>query len=621
MSSASIRTRKTKSDAQIRAENEAKREAAGLNDHKRTTPHVTERIDKPTGDYDLFDLVGKSWGGGQSGDTYIDPVKNRAYYAPETPATGVQGTSDVGTGYPGMYPQYGPTGGAGANNALPGLTGTGNVPGVGGMAAPAAAGGGNDYTTLGGLQAQLNTALDLLNGRGEFQYDVERPMDNYNRAMELQQQLEDREPFSYDYQTDPLWGMYKQAYTREGVRAQEDALGKYAAMTGGMPSSAAIAAAQQQRNYYNAQMTDMIPELQKLAYDMYVKDYDMARNNILNRIDLANTDDSMYTSDRNFARNVYSDYNNLLYDRANIFGDLYTSQRNYDYQAARDAIEDARYADETAYSRGRDAINDARYDREWDYGVSQDELARQDALAKTAASMGDFSRYEDMGIDASQANGTMYAYGDGGQTYTIGSGRGKSFVESAQPGQTMTGGDGSQWRKNEDGSVTITRGGQTYTLAVPQEPTAGLGGEGSIYTQLANLGARDYGTAYELLRMGGFSETDSNRYAKAFEESYGGGGGYYSSGGGGGNGGGKRSSGGNGGKKSSEETSVKEDKPSGKLTVGNNHTEDWVDIEGYGRVTGDRLDQLLASQTVKMYIENGKVYYRLAKPVSGIGIE
>lgn len=604
MSSASIRTRKTKSDAQIRAENEAKREAAGLNDHKRTTPHVTERIDKPTGDYDLFDLVGKSWGGGQSGDTYIDPVKNRAYYAPETPATGVQGASDVGTGYPGMYPQYGPTGGA--NNALPGLTGTGNAGTTGSGSVPAG---------MEGYKAQLDTIMQGLANYGEYAYDTPRPTEDWDRARTIQEQIENREPFSYDYQTDPLWGAYKQAYTREGVRAQEDALGQYAAMTGGMPSSAAIAAAQQQRNYYNAQMADKIPELQQLAYNMYLGDLQQQRADVNARIGMAETANNWWNQDRNFDYGTWTDQYGRQYDLAGLYGDLYRDERDYNHQLEREAINDARYADETAYSRGRDAINDERYDREWDYGVSQDELARQDALAKTAASMGDFSRYEDMGIDASQANGTMYAYGDGGQTYTIGSGRGKSFVESAQPGQTMTGGDGSQWRKNEDGSVTITRGGQTYTLAVPQEPTAGLGGEGSIYTQLANLGARDYGTAYELLRMGGFSETDSNRYAKAFEESYGGGGGYYSSGGGGGNGGG------NGGKKSSEETSVKEDKPSGKLTVGNNHTEDWVDIEGYGRVTGDRLDQLLANQTVKMYVENGKVYYRLAKPVSGIGIE
>lgn len=441
MSSASIRTRKTKSDAQIRAENEAKREAAGLNDHKRTTPHVTERIDKPTGDYDLFDLVGKSWGGGQSGDTYIDPVKNRAYYAPETPATGVQGASDVGTGYPGLYPQYGPTGGAA--NALPGLTGTGtgNVPGVGAGSVPAG---------MEGYKAQLDTIMQGLANYGEYAYDTPRPTEDWDRARTIQEQIENREPFSYDYQTDPLWGMYKQAYTREGMRAQEDALGQYAAMTGGMPSSAAIAAAQQQRNYYNAQMADKIPELQQLAYNMYLGDLQQQRADVNARIGMAETANNWWNQDRNFDYGTWTDRYGRQYDLAGLYGDLYRDERDYTHQLEREAINDARYADETAYSRGRDAINDARYDREWDYGVSQDEYnrawneeerdynrtqaeqaaaneaAQQDwnnryKLAVLAAENGDYRLLQAMGIDPDTDAALQMALAQAGRTVPIGS--------------------------------------------------------------------------------------------------------------------------------------------------------------------------------------------------------
>ena len=40
-------------------------------------------------------------------------------------------------------------------------------------------------------------------------------------------------------------------------------------MTGGMPSTAAVAASQQASDYQMSQMTDKIPELQQLAYSMY----------------------------------------------------------------------------------------------------------------------------------------------------------------------------------------------------------------------------------------------------------------------------------------------------------------------------------------------------------------
>ncbi|HAU87631.1 MAG TPA: hypothetical protein DCW90_19710, partial [Lachnospiraceae bacterium] len=50
--------------------------------------------------------------------------------------------------------------------------------------------------------------------------------------------------------------------------------------------------------------------------------------------------------------------------------------------------------------------------------------------------------------------------------YTIGSDKGKSFVNSAPTGSTMTGGDGSKWTKNSDGSTTIkTKDGTTHTVA------------------------------------------------------------------------------------------------------------------------------------------------------------
>ena len=42
----------------------------------------------------------------------------------------------------------------------------------------------------------------------------------------------------------------------------------------------------------------------------------------------------------------------------------------------------------------------------------------------------------------------------------------------------MTGGDGSVWTKQADGSVTITRGGLTWTLAAPAAPVRYSGGGG-----------------------------------------------------------------------------------------------------------------------------------------------
>ena len=100
------------------------------------------------------------------------------------------------------------------------------------------------------------------------------------------------------------------------------------------------------------------------------------------------------------------------------------------------------------------------------------------ALAKLAAANGDYSGLAGLGVDVTRANGTRWAYGPDGSVYEIGSAQGQAFLDSAQPGQTMTGGDGSVWTKQADGSVTITRGGETWTLAAPAAPVRYSGGGG-----------------------------------------------------------------------------------------------------------------------------------------------
>src|SRR5699024_7175354 len=110
----------------------------------------------------------------------------------------------------------------------------------------------------------LNDKLDELIGYGKFENPYQEEVDN------LVGKISGREEFSYDPDTDPIYQNYRETYLREGNRAREDTLGSYAAMTGGMPSTAATAAAEQAQNYYNAQMADVIPALYQQAFDMYM---------------------------------------------------------------------------------------------------------------------------------------------------------------------------------------------------------------------------------------------------------------------------------------------------------------------------------------------------------------
>lgn len=64
-----------------------------------------------------------------------------------------------------------------------------------------------------------------------------------------------------------LWEDYRKQYLREGERAYQNSLGEAAANTGGIASTAAIAAAQQAQNYYGAKAADAKVSLYQQAFE------------------------------------------------------------------------------------------------------------------------------------------------------------------------------------------------------------------------------------------------------------------------------------------------------------------------------------------------------------------
>lgn len=231
---------------------------------------------------------------------------------------------------------------------------------------------GSDYIKLGSGETlrqpsapKADTSwLDKL-GENSYNYDADGKISAALDAML------NRKPFSYDAVSDPLYQQYRKQYTREADRSAEDVLGKAAVMTGGMPSTAAVTASQQASDYQMSQMTDKIPELQQLAYGMYMDGINLDRQNLNTLIGL---------EDNNYSR--------------------WLSNRDYLYQLARDQVGDQQYADSLAYQKEqdklkydyqkeRDAIEDARYDAEWQYKLQQAALqAAQKASGGSRSSGG-----------------------------------------------------------------------------------------------------------------------------------------------------------------------------------------------------------------------------------------
>lgn len=267
---------------------------------------------------------------------------------------------------------------------------------------------GSEYNPWGDNRWHSNTASNN-NSRVESMepFTYESAPEYVNRYQtqidDLMDEILNRPEFSYDPETDPRYAAFRKEYQREGQRATADTMGQYAAMTGGMPSTAATVAAQQAGDYYSAQMADRIPELYQLAYSMYQDEGDNMRLNMdmLTALEQGDYNKylnllSQYNTDRNFAYGVYSD------------------DWNRNYQLDRDDISDSRYDMEWNYGVNRDQISDQRYEDEtaWNREQYTDETEYARALerAQTLAQAGDFSGYRALGYSDQEIANLQNAY-------------------------------------------------------------------------------------------------------------------------------------------------------------------------------------------------------------------
>lgn len=93
-----------------------------------------------------------------------------------------------------------------------------------------------------------------------------------DRALELRREIEDSAYGGYDPTTDVQYSALKKQYLREADRGTEDTMGAYAGMTGGIPSTAAVTAAQQAGDYYRGQLADRQVELAQQDYNRYLSE-------------------------------------------------------------------------------------------------------------------------------------------------------------------------------------------------------------------------------------------------------------------------------------------------------------------------------------------------------------
>lgn len=238
--------------------------------------------------------------------------------------------------------------------------------------------------------------------------------------------------WDYDPNADPVWQALQKQYRREGDRATREAMGQAAAMTGGVPSSYAVTAASQAGDYYAAQLSDRLPQVYQDAYNRYLqefqrqlgisdqyagfddREYSRWADQQGRNLDLADRynqygqqDYGMYQDrvnqqlagadryngyDQNEYQRYLDQYGQQLdaADRLNNYGATeygryqdrlgqWNTDRNFQYNLNRDAVEDARYEDERDYNRAwnEDQRNYERWMDQLDLDYRERQFAQQ----------------------------------------------------------------------------------------------------------------------------------------------------------------------------------------------------------------------------------------------------
>lgn len=192
----------------------------------------------------------------------------------------------------------------------------------------------NEYSQSQQVQDTYNRLQDTLNNKpGAFSSSYTDKLNS------LYDQLMNREKFSYNFNADPMYQMYKDQYTTQGKQAMQDTIGTAAALTGGYSSSYSQTAGQQTYQNYLQQLNEMIPELRNQAYQEWqaegedLKDkYNLTQNAYNNEYNQYRDTVSDWQADRSFNQSTYDSERNFDYgkysDNRNYFQSEYWNQRN-----------------------------------------------------------------------------------------------------------------------------------------------------------------------------------------------------------------------------------------------------------------------------------------------------
>lgn len=250
-------------------------------------------------------------------------------------------------------------------------------------------------------QAEALLQQQLANKPGEYQSQWQANID------EILSQIQNREKFSYDLNSDALYQQYKDQYILQGQQAMMDTMGQAQAMTGGYGNSYAQSVGQQAYQSSLQQLNDRVPELYQLALNQYNREGEELYNQYGLYADRENQDYGRY---RDAVSEYYTELDRLTNDaryQSETEYNRYLDQYNQAYGEHRNAVSDWQQAQDRAdaeywnqynrdydsylnalnmaYQQDRDKVSDQQWQSEFD--EAQRQFNEQMAL-KTGSSSG-----------------------------------------------------------------------------------------------------------------------------------------------------------------------------------------------------------------------------------------
>ena len=211
--------------------------------------------------------------------------------------------------------------------------------------------------------AYTQTLLDKINS-GKTSYS--------DKVDEMMDKIANRDKFSYDFETDPLFQNALASSMAAGQTAMENTIGAASGLTGGYGSSYATSAGNQAYNNYVKEAYSQLPEYYKLALDAYERE----GNEMYNQLGMyRSADDTEYN--RNY--NAY----NANYQQAQ---DMYNREYNNYWDTANANLTIDKYNNDAAMDAAQFNASQALSAAKFNYQKQQDALANASAGSSTTSS-------------------------------------------------------------------------------------------------------------------------------------------------------------------------------------------------------------------------------------------